>query len=107
MLLSSSAYFIFLVAIFALYWPVARYRALTLAVILFANYFFYAKWDLFYLFLIPVASTCDFGIGWALDSTTKSWLRRLLVLSSVLLNVGLLATLKYMPFILENYAKLS
>ena len=55
MVLSSSAYFIFLVGVFFLYWPVARFRALSLAVVLFANYFFYAKWDLFYLALIPAA----------------------------------------------------
>jgi len=57
MLLSSSLYFVFLVAVFFLYWPVARVRALSLGVLLFANYFFYAKWDLFYLWLIPAAST--------------------------------------------------
>lgn len=104
MLLSSSGYFIFLTAIFFLYWPVARSRALGLAVILFGNYFFYAKWDLFYLFLIPAASSVDFLIGWGLDWFQKQWVRRLLVTLSVLLNVGLLATLKYMPFLLENYA---
>ena len=63
MLLSSSTYFVFLTALFFLYWPLARVRALSLAVILFANYFFYAKWDIFYLALIPVASTCDFLIA--------------------------------------------
>ena len=63
MVLSSSAYFIFLVGVFFLYWPVARIRALALGVILLANYFFYAKWDLFYLFLIPAASTCDYAIA--------------------------------------------
>ena len=47
MLLFSSTYFVFLTAIFFLYWPLARSRALSLAVILFANYFFYIKWDLF------------------------------------------------------------
>ena len=56
MVLSSSTYFIFLAAIFLLYWPLSRWRAAGLAVLLFANYFFYAKWDLFYLILIPSAS---------------------------------------------------
>ena len=79
MVLSSSAYFIFLVAIFFLYWPVARFRALSLAVILFANYFFYAKWDLFYLALIPVASTCDFLIALGLQNFKAPALRRMLV----------------------------
>jgi len=56
LLLSSSTYFVFLVAIFLLYWPLARVRAVALAVILLANYFFYAKWDLHYLALIPAAA---------------------------------------------------
>src|SRR5204863_8802081 len=107
MVLSSSAYFIFLVGVFFLYWPVARVRALALGVILLANYFFYAKWDLFYLFLIPAASTCDFAIGLALDRSKSKPLRRALVSLSVLLNLGILALFKYMPFLLENYGRLA
>lgn len=107
MVLSSSAYFIFLVGIFFLYWPVARSRALSLTVILFANYFFYAKWDLFYLFLIPAASTCDFLLALGLQHSKHNGLRRLLVLCSILLNLGILASFKYMPFILENYTRFS
>ncbi len=89
MLSSSSSYFVFLVAIFFLYWPVARNRALALAAILFANYFFYAKWDLFYLYLIPVASTVDFVIGLGLGKWQHKGVRRALVTTSVLWNVGL------------------
>lgn len=104
MLLSSSSYFVFLIAIFFLYWPVARTRALCLAVILFANYFFYAKWDIFYLFLIPAASTVDFLVGMGLGRAKNGAGRRALISVSVLWNIGLLASLKYMPFVLENYA---
>jgi alginate O-acetyltransferase complex protein AlgI len=107
MVLSSSAYFIFLVAVFFLYWPVARVRALSLAVILFANYFFYAKWDLFYLALIPAASTCDFLIALALQHSKAAALRRALVTLSVLMNLGILASFKYMPFFLQNYMRFS
>src|SRR5437762_2556074 len=107
MVLSSSAYFIFLVGVFFLYWPIARIRALALGVILFANYFFYAKWDLFYLVLIPAASTCDFAIGLGLERAKSMALRRALVSASVLLNLGILVSFKYMPFLLENYAHLA
>ena len=107
MLLSSSTYFIFLVAIFALYWPVSRFRTLTLAVILLANYFFYAKWDLAYLVLIPAASTVDYLIGLGLQSSESKPVRRMLVTASILLNVGLLATLKYVPFFLQNWSALT
>src|SRR5262249_13750385 len=103
----SSAYFIFLVAIFALYWPVSRFRTITLAVVLFANYFFYAKWDLVYLVLIPAVSSCDYLIGLGLQNSRRHGVRRLLVSASILLNVGLLATLKYMPFFLQNWSAIS
>jgi len=107
MLLSSSTYFLFLAALFLLYWPLSRWRAASLAILLFANYFFYAKWDLFYLFLIPLASTCDFSIGLGLGRFQHPAARKLLVLLSILLNIGLLTAFKYMPFLFENYGRLA
>ncbi len=104
MLVTSSAYFVFLVAVFALYWPVARWRVVTLAVILAANVFFYAKWDVFYLGLIPGAALCDFFLALALGRAKRRWIRLLLVCSSLVLNLGLLAAFKYMPFFLETWA---
>jgi len=104
LLLSSSVYFIFLVAIFVLYWPLARVRELALGVVLLANYFFYAKWDLYYLALIPVVSSCDFAIGLGLQESKNPRVRRLLVTASIAMNIGLLAGFKYMPFFLDNWA---
>lgn len=97
----------FLVAVFFLYWPLARKRAVALAVILFANYFFYARWDLAYLVLIPAASTFDFLIGLGLQKAQRSWARRMLVSASIGMNLGLLAFFKYVPFVLENWASWS
>src|ERR1041385_6866556 len=95
MLLSTPPYFVFLAAIFFAYWLLSRTRFGGLAVILFGNYFFYARWDLMYLALIPAASTCDFLIGRALGHAEKSGYRRFLVTLSILLNVGLIASVKY------------
>ncbi|HTR35888.1 MAG TPA: MBOAT family O-acyltransferase [Bryobacteraceae bacterium] len=97
MLLSSPPYFAFLVAIFFAYWLAARYRFGALAVIVFANYFFYARWDLIYLALIPAASTCDFLLGQAIDRAERPETRRLFVSLSIVLNVGLIASVKYIP----------
>lgn len=107
MLLSSSTYFIFLVVIFFLYWPLSRIRALSLGLILFANYFFYAKWDLIYLGLILAASTCDFLIGLGLQSSKSSLLRWLLVTASIVMNIGLLATIKYVPFFFRSWSQIT
>ena len=91
MLLSTSTYFVFLVGVFFLYWSVSRVRALALSLLLFANYFFYARWDLRYLAIIPLASTCDYFIGLGLQATPNRVLRRLLITASILLNIGLIA----------------
>ncbi len=107
MVLSSPVYFLFLGLLFFLYWPLARYRLASLALLLFANWFFYARWDLAYLALIPVAGTADFLIALGLGRWRRPALRRLLVAASLAVNLGLLATLKYTPFFLENWAHLA
>ncbi len=107
MLLSSSIYFVFLIGVFLLYWPLQRFRAASLAVLLFANYFFYAKWDLFYLGLIPAASFVDYLIGLGLGTARQKWARRLLVMASIGMNLGILASFKYMPFFLGAWAGVS
>ncbi len=98
--LSSSTYFIFLVGIFFLYWSLSRVRALALGLILFANYFFYARWDYHYLALIPAASTIDYLIGLGLQSVQKQAVRRLLVTLSIAMNVGLMAFARRGPWVL-------
>jgi D-alanyl-lipoteichoic acid acyltransferase DltB (MBOAT superfamily) len=107
LLLSSSTYFVFLFAIFFLYWSVARVRALTLAVILFANYFFYAKWNLSYLALIPAVSSLDYLFGLGMQYWERPAVRRALVTASIVMNLSLLAFFKYVPFFLENWAHIS
>lgn len=107
MLLSSSLYLYFLVAVFFLYWPLSRWRATGLAVLLFANYFFYVKWDLFYLFLIPIASTIDYAIGLGLGRAIGTFTRRLLVSLSILLNLGILAAFKYAGFFLDGWSQVT
>ena len=97
-------YFVFLAAVFLLYWPVSRVRLLTLSLILFANYFFYAKWDLFYLALIPAVSSCDYVFGLGLQYSQNQIVRRILVCASLLMNLGLLASIKYVPFFLHNWS---
>jgi D-alanyl-lipoteichoic acid acyltransferase DltB (MBOAT superfamily) len=103
LLLSSSTYFIFLAAVFFLYWPLSRVRSLALGVLLFANYFFYAKWDMDYLVLIPAAGTLDYLFGLGLQSSKNAIVRRILVGLSLLMNLSMLAFFKYMPFFLQNY----
>jgi alginate O-acetyltransferase complex protein AlgI len=97
MLLTAPAYFTFLAGIFFAYWLASRYRLGALAVIVFANCFFYARWDLIYLALIPVASSCDFFIGRAIHDSSRPIVRRAFLALSVLLNAALIVSVKYSP----------
>jgi len=104
MLLSTPEYFYFLVLVFFVYWLVRRVRMAGVAVICIANYFFYAKWGLVYLALVPLASTGDFLIARGLGRTDRPGLRRLLVGSSLAINIGLIVTCKYVPFLVGTWS---
>jgi alginate O-acetyltransferase complex protein AlgI len=98
MLLNSPEFFWFLALLFFGYWLVWRIRIAGLLLIVAANYFFYAKWSWIYLILVPAASTTDFLIGRQLARSENQTVRKWLVTGSVVLNVGLIAVCKYVPF---------
>jgi D-alanyl-lipoteichoic acid acyltransferase DltB (MBOAT superfamily) len=100
MVLSSAGFFVFLAVIYLVYWLVSRYRMAGLAVILFANYFFYARWDLAYLLIIPVASSCDYLLGHLMGAWKSPLARRVLVGVSIVMNLWLIVSVKYLPFFL-------
>jgi D-alanyl-lipoteichoic acid acyltransferase DltB (MBOAT superfamily) len=95
--LTSPAYLVFLAGLFLLYWLVARWRLPALALVLGANYFFYARWDLAYLGLVPAASLVDYLCAQGMGEIQSPTWRRMLLGLSLATNLGLLATLKYMP----------
>lgn len=90
----SSSYFLFAAAVFFLYWASALFgtqsRLPRLGMILLANYFFCARYGLFYLYLIPACSTADYLIGLGLRRWRHAGVRRTLVGLSVVLNLALL-----------------
>jgi D-alanyl-lipoteichoic acid acyltransferase DltB (MBOAT superfamily) len=92
----SSTYFIFVAAIFFVYWAAPQTRLLRLGVVLLANYFFCARYGLFYLALIPACGTADFLAGLGLMRFRHAGVRRLLVGVSVAVNLALLVGSRHM-----------
>ena len=92
----SSTYFIFVAAVFFAYWAAPRTRLLRLGVILLANYYFCARYGLFYLALIPACGTADFLVGLGLMRFRHAAVRRLLVGVSVAVNLALLVASRHM-----------
>src|SRR5215472_17510420 len=99
---ASGTYFVFVVAVFFLYWAVSARRLPRLAVVLLANYFFCARFGLFYLWLLPACSTVDYLVGLGLMRFRAPVLRRVLVGLSILLNLSLLVGSRHMPWFLNH-----
>ena len=92
----SSTYFIFVAAVFFVYWAAPQTRLLRLGVILLANYYFCARFGLFYLALIPACGTADFLVGLGLMRFRHAGVRRALVGVSVAMNLALLVGSRHM-----------
>ena len=99
----SGIYYAFVAAVFFLYWASSGSRLLRLAIVLFANYLFCARYGLFYVLLIPACSTLDFLFGLGLMRFRGAFLRRLCVGASLCLNLGLLVGSRQMGALLNRY----
>jgi alginate O-acetyltransferase complex protein AlgI len=103
MQVASGAYYVFVAAVFFLYWAAARARRARLAVILLANYLFCAQFGVFYALLLPLCSLVDYAIGLGLMRFRQPAVRRLLVGISVALNLTLLIGSRHMQWLLNRH----
>jgi alginate O-acetyltransferase complex protein AlgI len=98
----SSTYFVFVAAVFFLYWTCSGARLLRLAAILFANYFFCARYGIFYVLLIPACSTLDYLAGLGLMRFRAGIVRRALLGLSIAVNLGVLMGGRHMGDVLSR-----
>ena len=102
MLFNSLEYLTFFVVVFVAYWATVRYAAVALGLLLAASLVFYGSWNPWYLLLIMVTTAVDFVVGHFLYRTRTPLWRKVLLWTSVLYNLGTLATFKYLNFFLTN-----
>ncbi len=79
--------------------PGSRFRKLLLLV---ASYFFYAYWDYRFIALILTSTIVDFLVGSALYHKEDRIQRKLLLLISLSVNLGLLGFFKYYNFFVDS-----
>jgi D-alanyl-lipoteichoic acid acyltransferase DltB (MBOAT superfamily) len=105
MLFDSTAYVLFLILVVLLYWrlPFRRQNYLLLA----ASYFFYAWWDWRFMFLMAGSTLVDFFVARKIDSSSEQHTRRLLLVSSLILNFSFLGVFKYFNFFVDSMAHLA
>ena len=104
MLFNSIDFAIFLPVVFALYWLLsgANLRLQNLLIVA-SSYLFYGWWDWRFLSLIIFSTLIDFLIGIQLRKQNNILKRKILLWTSILVNLGFLGFFKYYNFFLENF----
>lgn len=104
MLFNSIDFAIFLPAVFLLYWFVTdRSLKLQNLLIVVASYLFYGWWDWRFLSLIIFSTLLDYSVGIGLSKQENQTKRKLLLWTSILVNLGFLGFFKYYNFFLDNF----
>ena len=106
MLFNSIDFLVFLPIVFLLYWKVFQKNLrLQNALILVSSYIFYGWWDWRFLSLILFSTIVDFFIGQFIFKSESNKKRKMLLITSLLVNLGLLGFFKYYNFFLENFVQ--
>ena len=104
MLFNSIDFAIFLPIVFILYWFVANKNLkLQNFLIVAASYLFYGWWDYRFLSLILFSTIVDYAVGQKLRTEEKQSKRKVLLWTSIIVNLGFLGFFKYYNFFLENF----
>ena len=74
--------------------------------LLIASYIFYAAWNPPFILLLWLSTVVDFFVGRALYNQENKYKRRLLLVVSLIGNLGMLCFFKYGGFLLENFTHL-
>lgn len=88
---------------FVLYWFVTNKNIkLQNFLLLAASYVFYGWWDWRFLSLILFSTIVDYSVGLELEKREDGKTRKILLLTSILVNLGFLGFFKYYNFFLDN-----
>jgi alginate O-acetyltransferase complex protein AlgI len=102
MLFNSLTYAKFFAVVFVVSWGLSRWRNLRLAFLMVASYYFYSGWNPKFVPLIFIASTVDYLLATALGKAESPRVRKLLLVGTIVMNLGLLGVFKYWNFGMES-----
>lgn len=104
----SSGIFLWLFAAFiVVYLLLQRRTTAWLMFVTLFSYYFYYKSSGTYFFLLAVVTVSDFLLALLMEHTVTRWKRKLWVVVSLCVNLGLLCYFKYTNFLLECWASLT
>lgn len=106
MLFNSYTFLVFYAIVFVAYVLLSRKVSSQNVLLLVASYVFYAAWDYRFLSLILLSTLVDFFAGLRIENGTDRSRKRWLI-SSLVVNLGVLAMFKYFDFAVESFCQLT
>lgn len=105
MLFNSIEFLVFLPIVFSLYWFVLNKNLFFQnLLILLSSYLFYGWWDYRFLSLIIFSTIVDFFIGKKIYLTKDIKKRKLFLMLSLVVNLGILGFFKYFNFFIDSFS---
>jgi alginate O-acetyltransferase complex protein AlgI len=102
MLFNSLDFAVFLPIVFILYWSLTNTKSQNFLLVI-ASYIFYGWWDWRFMSFILFSTLVDYLVGQGLSSSKHKGKRRLLLMTSIFVNLGFLFFFKYYNFFLDNF----
>jgi len=104
MVFNSTSFLIFFLIFFFIYWGINNRFNLAVrnSFIIISSYVFYGWWDWRFLSLIAFSSFIDFVIGYLLSQKKSDIYRKVLLITSILVNIGILGFFKYFNFFVDS-----
>ena len=98
MLFNTFQFAYFFAILFPTYWILRRHYKAQNLLLLLAGYYFYACWEPKFLALLILSTVMDYACGLAVDRIEAPRKRKLFVILSMALNLGMLGYFKYVNF---------
>lgn len=105
MVFNSYTFIVFFIIILILHNLPFSWRAKKINLLI-ASYIFYAAWNPPFILLLWLSTVIDFFVGRALYQQENTYKRKLLLVVSLIGNLGMLCFFKYGTFLLENFTTL-
>jgi len=107
MLFNSLEFALFLPVVFFAYWFIVRGNLKAQNILMLAaSYLFYGWWDWRFLLLLVLLSLTNYLIGTGISRYRENKAGRVLLVSGLIMNIGVLAFFKYFNFFIESFIDL-
>src|SRR5438270_151640 len=103
MLFHSFAFFLFFSITFGLYWMLRAHEH-RMAWLVVASITFYAAWNPAFVLLIAFTAGVDYFFALRIERAASQERRRLLLITSLVISLSLLAFFKYTGFLLSTFS---